>query len=208
MFTGFLARRKIDVVDSLRSGELLPLIDRPPPTIQQRRGTAARNVALIDSLFVEHPERGAVLRAMLLSDRSFVDSGVVLAFQKTAAYHLLVVVGLRVGCEFLLPGDIEKKLKMSWSPRGTPCRAFSESSASWEQDVLDRCVRRCRGVAYCSRVFWRRQPVRAFARCCCDAVCTLRNAVLTQGSRWAVTALTDGHDSVLRTFVEEHPQSR
>jgi hypothetical protein len=77
---------------------------------------------------------------MLLSDRSFVDSGVVLAFQKTAAYHVLVVVGLHVGCEFLLPGDIEKKLKMSWSPRGTPCRAFSESSASWEQDVLDRCV--------------------------------------------------------------------
>ena len=58
----------------------------------------ARNVLTrLDSLFVGHPERGAVARAMLLGDRSFVDSSVVLAFQKTAAYHVLVVAGLHVG---------------------------------------------------------------------------------------------------------------
>ena len=34
---------------------------------------------------------------MLLGDRSFVDSEVVTAFQKTAAYHVLVVAGLHVG---------------------------------------------------------------------------------------------------------------
>ena len=34
---------------------------------------------------------------MLLGDRSFVDSEVVTAFQKTAAYHMLVVAGLHVG---------------------------------------------------------------------------------------------------------------
>ncbi|HXQ26745.1 MAG TPA: DNA internalization-related competence protein ComEC/Rec2 [Candidatus Acidoferrales bacterium] len=38
-----------------------------------------------------------MLRAMLLGDRSFVDSEVVTAFQKTAAYHVLVVAGLHVG---------------------------------------------------------------------------------------------------------------
>ena len=43
------------------------------------------------------PQRAAVLRAMLLGDRSFVDSDVVTAFQKTAAYHVLVVAGLHVG---------------------------------------------------------------------------------------------------------------
>ena len=43
------------------------------------------------------PQRAAVLRAMLLGDRSFVDSEVVTAFQKTAAYHVLVVAGLHVG---------------------------------------------------------------------------------------------------------------
>jgi competence protein ComEC len=95
---GFLARQKIDVVGSLRSGELLQVIDRPPPTVQQRLARARGNLlGRVDSLFADRPERGAVLRAMLLGDRSFVDSDVVLAFQKTAAYHVLVVAGLHVG---------------------------------------------------------------------------------------------------------------
>ena len=33
---GFLARPKIEVGGSLRSGELLQVIDRPTPTLQQR----------------------------------------------------------------------------------------------------------------------------------------------------------------------------
>jgi len=93
----FLAREKIDVMGSLRSGELLQLVDRPPPTISQRLARARGTLlARLDSLFAGHPERGAVARAMLLGDRSFVESGVVLAFQKTAPYHVLVV-GLHVG---------------------------------------------------------------------------------------------------------------
>src|SRR6185437_3647301 len=51
----------------------------------------------LDGLFRADPRRAAVLRAMLLGDRSFVDSRVVTAFQKTAAYHVLVVAGLHVG---------------------------------------------------------------------------------------------------------------
>ena len=95
---GFLARQKIDAVGSLRSGELMQVIDRPSPTLQQRLARARGNLlARVDSLFADQPERAAVLRAMLLGDRSFVDSDVVLAFQKTAAYHVLVVAGLHVG---------------------------------------------------------------------------------------------------------------
>jgi len=95
---GYLARQKIDLTGSLRSGELLQLIDRPRPTLTQRlariRGTL---LARLDALFPGQPQRAAVLRAMLLGDRSFVDSEVVTAFQKTAAYHVLVVAGLHVG---------------------------------------------------------------------------------------------------------------
>jgi competence protein ComEC len=95
---GYLARQKIDLTGSLRSGELLQLIDRPRPTFSQRlariRGTL---LARLDALFAGEPQRAAVLRAMLLGDRSFVDSEVVTAFQKTAAYHVLVVAGLHVG---------------------------------------------------------------------------------------------------------------
>ncbi|MGA7962463.1 MAG: ComEC/Rec2 family competence protein, partial [Candidatus Acidiferrales bacterium] len=110
---GFLARQKIDVIGSLRSGELLQVIDHPPPTLLQRLARARGTLlARIDSLFAEHPERGAVLRAMLLGDRSFVDSSVVLAFQKTAAYHVLVVAGLHVGALVVFLFWIGRRLRL------------------------------------------------------------------------------------------------
>lgn len=111
---GFLAREKIDVIGSLRSGELLQLVDRPSPTISQRLARARGTLlARLDSLFAGHPERGAVARAMLLGDRSFVDSSVVLAFQKTAAYHVLVVAGLHVGALVIFLWWVGKRLRFS-----------------------------------------------------------------------------------------------
>jgi competence protein ComEC len=95
---GYLARQKIDLIGSLRSGELLPLVDRPTPTLLQRLARGRGNLlARLDALFAGQPDRQAVLRAMLLGDRSFVDSKTVTAFQKTAVYHVLVVAGLHVG---------------------------------------------------------------------------------------------------------------
>ncbi len=95
---GYLARQNLDLIGTLRSGELLQLIDRPTPTLSQRLARARGNLlARLDALFQGQPERSAVLRAMLLGDRSFVDSQVVTAFQKTAVYHVLVVAGLHVG---------------------------------------------------------------------------------------------------------------
>jgi competence protein ComEC len=111
---GFLTREKIDVLGSLRSGELLQLVDRPLPTISQRLARARGSLlARLDSLFVGHPERGAVARAMLLGDRSFVDSSVALAFQKTTAYHVLVVAGLHVGALVTFLWWVGKRLRFS-----------------------------------------------------------------------------------------------
>ena len=94
----FLASQRIDLVGSLRSGELLRLIERPPPTFLQRLARARGDLlGRLDALFPGEPSRAAVLRAMLLGDRSFVDSEVAVAFQKAAAYHVLVVAGLHVG---------------------------------------------------------------------------------------------------------------
>jgi competence protein ComEC len=95
---GYLARQKIDLIGSLKSGELLRLVDRPTPTLLHRLARARGNLlARLDALFAGHPDQQAVLRAMLLGDRSFVDSETVTAFQKTAVYHVLVVAGLHVG---------------------------------------------------------------------------------------------------------------
>jgi competence protein ComEC len=95
---GYLARQNIDLTGSLRSAELLQLVERPRPTLSQQL-SRLRGALLtrLDALIPDQPARAAVLRAMLLGDRSFVDSDVVTAFQKTSAYHVLVVAGLHVG---------------------------------------------------------------------------------------------------------------
>lgn len=94
----YLATERIDLTGSLRSAELLTLIDHPAPSFRQRlarlHGTL---LARTDELFSHRPESAALLRAMLLGDRSFVDTTTVVAFQKTAAYHILVVAGLHTG---------------------------------------------------------------------------------------------------------------
>jgi competence protein ComEC len=111
---GYLARQGIDLTGSLRSGELLQLIGRPKPTLRQRLARARGNLlARLDDLFAGQPNRAAVLKAMLLGDRSFVDSSVVTTFQKTAAYHVLVVAGLHVGALAVFLFWLCRKLRFS-----------------------------------------------------------------------------------------------
>jgi competence protein ComEC len=111
---GYLALQGIDLTGSLRSGELLQLAGRPRPTVLQRLARARGDLlGRIDSLFAAQPQRAAVLRAMLLGDRSFVESDTVTAFQKIAAYHVLVVAGLHVGALVLFLFWLCRRLRLS-----------------------------------------------------------------------------------------------
>jgi competence protein ComEC len=111
---GYLARQNVDLTGSLRSGELLQLIGRPPPAFWQRLARARGDLlAQLDALFPGRPRRAAVLRAMLLGDRSFVDSDIVTAFQTTAAYHVLVVAGLHVGALTIFVFWLCRRLRFS-----------------------------------------------------------------------------------------------
>lgn len=95
---GYLARQGVDLTGSLRSGELLQRLGSPRPTASQFLARARGDLlARLNALFPGQPKRAAVLRAMLLGDRSFIDSTIVTVFQKTAAYHVLVLAGLHVG---------------------------------------------------------------------------------------------------------------
>jgi competence protein ComEC len=110
---GWLARQGIHLVGSLRSAELLTPLGTPPLALRHRlarwRGQLLERV---DTLFPAAPARSAVLRAMLLGDRSFVDSDTSLAFQKTAAFHVLVLAGLHVAALAMFLFWVGRRLRL------------------------------------------------------------------------------------------------
>ena len=92
-----LAREGVHLTGSLRSGELLRKLDDTTPSLRHRlarlRGAMLEK---LDAMFAAQPERAAVLRGMLLGDRSFVDHDTSEQFRRTSVYHVLVVSGMHV----------------------------------------------------------------------------------------------------------------
>ncbi len=94
---GYLARQGIELLASLRSVELLQRVGSSPWSIAESLARARGNLLnRVDHLFVGNPSRIAVLRAMLLGDRNFVNSDIAVEFQKTSSFHVLVLAGLHV----------------------------------------------------------------------------------------------------------------
>ncbi len=93
----YLLQQGIELTGSLRAPELLIPLASPPLTWRDRlareQGRLLRNVS---ALFSAHPQRAAVLRAMLLGDRTFIASDLAAEFQKSSVYHVLVLAGLHV----------------------------------------------------------------------------------------------------------------
>lgn len=94
---GFLARQNIELLGSLRSTELLRVTGLSAISPAQRLARVRGDLlARIDRLYARKPDQSAVLRAMLLGDRSFVNTDLAESFQKTGAFHVLVLAGLHV----------------------------------------------------------------------------------------------------------------
>ena len=96
---GSLARQGIHVEGSLRDGSLLTRLETSPGEIRwiDRFGRLRnRFLATLDGLFANSPDVDAVLRAMLLGDRGFLERPVSEEFQRTGVYHVLVVAGLHL----------------------------------------------------------------------------------------------------------------
>jgi competence protein ComEC len=97
-FRGYLARQNIQLQGSLRNGLLLTILSHPRLTVFDRFARLrGRFLNSLNDLFVSRPEEGALARAMLLGDRSFVERDRVVDYQKTGVYHVLVLAGLHVG---------------------------------------------------------------------------------------------------------------
>ncbi len=97
-YNAYLGRQQIQLIGTLRNASLITPIPGPPPSVAQRiarvRGNLIREV---DTVLANDPGRAAVARAMLLGDRSFLDSEQIEPFQQTGSYHVLVIAGLHVG---------------------------------------------------------------------------------------------------------------
>jgi len=109
----YLAHQNIDLVATLRAPELIERVAASPPTLATRLARLRKQLRQeIDALCGSSPQAAGVLRAMLLGDRSFVDRAESLDFQKTGAFHVLVVAGLHVAAIAALLFWAGKKLRL------------------------------------------------------------------------------------------------
>jgi len=109
----YLASQNIDLVATLRSGELISVqrYGRGFATFLPRLRRRLRDE--IDVLFASAPDVAATMRAMLLGDRSFVERSEAEAFQKTGTFHILVVAGLHVGAIAFVLFWIGRRIRMN-----------------------------------------------------------------------------------------------
>jgi len=108
----YLSQQGVDLVGALRAPELLELIRpaRPSMFAWVSRGRW-RLREEVDELWSKDTRVAGVLRAMLLGDRSFADGDEARDFQKTGAFHVLVVAGLHVGAIAVLLFWVGRKLR-------------------------------------------------------------------------------------------------
>ncbi|HEY4817173.1 MAG TPA: DNA internalization-related competence protein ComEC/Rec2 [Candidatus Acidoferrum sp.] len=112
----YLATQGIDLVATLRSPALIQRLSAAGPSASTMLArTRHRLREEVDRLFGGRPEVAAVLRAMLLGDRSFVDRDEAVDFQKTGVFHVLVVAGLHVGALAFVLYWTGRKLRLSRS---------------------------------------------------------------------------------------------
>ncbi len=110
----YLSEQGVDLVGALRAPELMELVKPADGNIAGRISRARQRLrGEIDALLPGDPNIAGVLRAMLLGDRTFVDRDAAVDFQKTGAFHVLVVAGLHVGAIATVLFWIGRKLRMA-----------------------------------------------------------------------------------------------
>jgi competence protein ComEC len=110
----YLSQQGVDLVGALRAPDLLELAKPAGPSMFAWVSRGRRRLREeVDELWSQDARVAGVLRAMLLGDRSFVDRDEARDFQKTGAFHVLVVAGLHVGAIAVVLFWIGRKLRWS-----------------------------------------------------------------------------------------------
>ena len=84
---------------------------------ERLRGRLLRSIDDLYPRWSAQGRCGSVLKAILLGDRSSLDSATIESFRKTGLYHLLVVAGLHVGLLALLFDGLLRLLRLSGRAR-------------------------------------------------------------------------------------------
>ena len=157
----YLATQNIDLVGTLRAPELIQRkarARRSPGVFLARVRRKLRDA--VDLLFPTRPQVDAVLRAMLLGDRSFVDREEATNFQKTGVFHVLVIAGLHVGALAAFLFWIGRRLRLS--PVGTIMLTltllFAYVAVIEQRPPVLRAALMA-GIVVLGRVFYRRLDV-------------------------------------------------
>jgi competence protein ComEC len=110
----YLRAQGVDLTATLRSAKLLQLTaasnNSPHNALARLRRRLRESLAAV---LPNSPDEAAVLRAMLLGDRSFLDRSESVNFQKTGVFHVLVVAGLHVGAFAAFLFWLARKLRLS-----------------------------------------------------------------------------------------------
>lgn len=94
----YLRDQGVDLTAGLRAPELMQLVAPAQPSAAAWLAQIRRRLReTLSTLLASSPKEAAVLRAMLLGDRSFLERSESVDFQKTGVFHVLVVAGLHVG---------------------------------------------------------------------------------------------------------------
>jgi competence protein ComEC len=95
-FVGYLAGKRIEATASVRADKVERLLGFTGNRWELFRTCAHRSIiAMIHKLWP--PEQAALIAAMVIGDAAFIDRDTRADFQRSGAYHILVVSGMNVG---------------------------------------------------------------------------------------------------------------
>ena len=117
-YRGAMQQQGIDLTATLRNPSLMQELSGPAPKfshyLARLRGRLLND---LDVMLSPAEDRTAIARAMLLGDRSFLDSQQAESFRETGVFHVLVVAGLHVGFLAALFFWVGKKLRLPIASR-------------------------------------------------------------------------------------------
>jgi competence protein ComEC len=123
-----LEQQGIDLTATLRNPALMQVLPGPAPKLSHFMARLrGRLLNELDAMLAPAEDRAAIARAMLLGDRSFLDSQQIEPFRETGVYHVLVLAGLHVDRLFAGPHALPPRVL---AERGQPGRHCDSSVPS------------------------------------------------------------------------------